>query len=205
MGGVTPYDSPSDPYPFNPNASSSGSSTSLPSDLEDPTLTMYWTSAPDFTPTAPAPGGGVNDGATVNPNEHQALSVQLGSLRGAENGMLAASSQIVDAYTALKNLFQADEDWVYGQQAEVTQMVNGGNQYDTWSEQTVGDPINQTAVKFANGDGTAADPGINAVQEYALQVIGNVMGTVGEFIAAINAAGAAYAQADSSSELPPAS
>ena len=204
MGGVTPYDSPTDPNPFNPNAPASGSPAPLPSDLEDPTLSMYWTSAPDFTPTASA-GSGVNDGATVNPSEHQALSVQLGSLRNAENGMLGASSQIVDAYTALKSLFQADADWVFGQQAQVTQMVNGGGQYDTWSEVTVGDPINQTAVEFANGNGTAADPGMNAVQEYALQVIGNMMGTVGEFIAAINAAGAAYAQADASSQLPPAS
>ena len=203
MGGVSPYNSPNDPSPFNPNASSSGSSTPLPSNLSDPTLTMYWTTAPDFTPTSAPPGP--NDGAVVNPNEHQALSVQLGSVRSAENGMLGASSQIVDAYTNLKSLFEADKDWVYGQQAQVTQMVNGGGYYDTWSEVTVGDPINDTAVKFANGDGTPGNPGMNAVQEYALQVIGNVMGTVGEFIAAMNAAGAAYAQADASSMLPPAS
>jgi hypothetical protein len=200
MANVTPYTSANDPKPYDPNATASSSSSTLPSNLADPTLSMYWTSAPDFAMDSSTSASGGQSQAT--PGTHSALSVQLGTLRAAENGLLGASSAIVDGYTSLKSLFEADKDWVFGQHATVTTMTNGGGYYDTWSQETKSDPIAATALQFANGDGTAANPGMNAVQEYALQVIGNVMGTVGEFIVAINNAGAAYAEADSKSVMP---
>jgi hypothetical protein len=152
---VTPYDSPNDPDPFNPNATPSSNPAPLPSDLEDPELAMYWTTAPDFTPEASA---GTPSTSTTPPGDHQEFAVNLATLRGTENSMLSASSEIVTSYESLKALVATDESWVFGQQATVTTMVNGGGYYDAWSEETEGDPIAPQAVAFANGDGTAANP-----------------------------------------------
>lgn len=201
MSDTTPYTSPYDTNPFDPNAPASSSTTTMPSNLEDPAVSMYWTSAPDFNPAGSPPSSGSGSSSTT-PGAHGEISVQLGTLRSAENGLLGASSAIVSGYNSLKSLFEADKDWVYGQQATITTMVNGGDYYDAWSQETEADPIAPTAATFAYGDGTSANPGMNAVQEYALQSIGNVMGTVGEFIVAINNAGAAYAESDQSSQMP---
>jgi hypothetical protein len=203
-GNVQPYTSPHDPSPITPNTPPPSNPQPLPSNLSDPELSMYWTTAPDFSPQANPSGSGSSPSVVV---DHASIAVDLGSLRSTENGLLSASSVIVGAYENLKALYQADASWVYGQDANDTaETYTGGyNGADSWTTLTTADPIQQKAVAFANGDGSAANPGINAVQQYALQAIGNAMGLLGEFIVAINNAGATYAQADESSKLPPPS
>lgn len=191
---VTPYTSPNAP-PLSGSGGSGGAN--IPNNAAVPNLTMAWTSAPPFVSS----GAGSGSGSQTYPPCPD-ISVSLSSLRDAENSMLSSSMAIVDAYDQLQTLFLDYQDWVYGQQATITYVsYSGGVEGDnTYGANTEPDAIQQQAQQFANGqDG---QPGMNSQQAYALQTIGGVMALVGEFIALINAAGNAYATADTNSALP---
>jgi hypothetical protein len=201
MSSVETYNSPYDTDPYNPNATPSGTAQALPSDLGVPTLHMAWSWIPEFDLVGVPPAGGGSAGSIMDVADD--VTIDLGSLRAAEDSMLMSSMNIVTNYQFLSGQFEAVKTWVYGQEATTTGVETGGYEQGA-TYQTVADPIQPQAIAFANGDGTAADPGMNAVQEYTLQCIANVMGMVGELIAAMNAAGTAYAQADLWSMLPAA-
>lgn len=196
--GVQPYTSPEAP-PL--NTSTSGSNNiSIPANAAVPDLAMVWGTAPSY---APSGSGGSNSNGPAAPLADD-LSIDLGSLRDCENQMLSDSSVVVDAYENLKHQFQSVKDTVFGQQAEVTQTVyaGGGDGQGNYDQETTPDPIQPAAVAFANGQN--GQPGMNDIQAYALQQIGNAMALVGEFIALMNASGVNYAETDANSALPSA-
>lgn len=124
-----------------------------------------------------------------------------------EETLITSASAIVNQYTTLKTLFLADKDWVYGQTATVQGPTNGSvpdptskNGSPQLQYGTSNDPIHDVAIAFANGDGS--HPGINELQQQTLLSIANGMGMLGEFIAAVNNAGQAYASADFNSIVP---
>lgn len=195
---VQPYTSPNDPSPFDPNASGGGGGN-IPAGAAVPDLAMVWATPPDFTPESDAGSGNSN----TPPPPAADLSIDLGSLRDAEQAMLDSSRAIVDSFEALKSLYQSGKDTVFGQQATYTQTTytGGYNGADSYTTTTNPDPIDSTAQQFANGQ--PGQPGMNDVEAYVLQQIGNAMALIGEFIAMMNAGGSSYAQADKSSALPP--
>jgi hypothetical protein len=205
--GVQPYTSPEAP-PLNTSTSGSGSA-SIPANAAVPDLAMVWGTAPSY---APSGSGGSNSNGPAAPVADD-LSIDLGSLRDSENQMLSASSAVVDAYENLKQQFESVKDTVFGQQAQDTGvgLANGGDGQATaggadgeasYNQQTTPDPIQPAAVAFANGQN--GQPGMNDIQAYALQEIGNAMALVGEFIALMNASGVNYAETDANSALPSA-
>jgi hypothetical protein len=195
---VTPYQSPSDPNPITPSSSNSGGGGSIPSNAEVPQLFITVATAPDITPD---PTGGSSSTTTPTTPVTADFTIDLGSLREGEDGMINASSEIIDGYNMINLLFQGVKDTVFGQNATDTSQQT----YDPTGDQdssttTVADPIQAAATAFANGQN--GQPGINDIQAYALQQVANAMAMVGEYIAMLNAAGWSYAQADASSTLP---
>jgi len=211
---INPYQSPNDPSPFNPNAPASGSGGStIPSNSPVPDLAMVVGSPPDFAPDPTAGGGGSQGGSSSSGSPLPDFAIDLAGLRSAESSMISASSAIVSSYTDLKTLFESVKDTVFGQQSTTTSTMHDGGsgarsqpgdpgQSGPIVSQTNQDPISASAISFANGSN--GQPGMNDIQAYALQQIGNAMGLLGQFMAMLNASGWSYAQADVSSKLPPA-
>lgn len=194
---VQPYTSPEAPPP---NSSSGSSGPPVPSNAEVPDLSMVWSIAPGF-PWGNSDSSGA--GSSSTPPAAPDLSIDLGSLLDAENAMLSASSTVVSAYESLKQLFESGKDTVFGQTAVNHQTVATGNAGHSVSSTSTPDGIQPLAQAFANGQN--GQPGMNDVEAYALQQIGNAMAMVGEFIALMNSAGSTYADADASSAVPPPS
>jgi hypothetical protein len=205
---VQPYTSPEAPPPSTSTSTSGSNSVSIPSNAAVPDLAMVWGAAPSY---APSGSGGSNSNGPAAPTADD-LSIDLGSLRDGENQMLSASSVVVDAYENLKQQFESVKDTVFGQQAQDTgigvapgdaQATAGGADGEaSYGQQTTPDPIQSAAVAFANGQN--GQPGMNDIQAYALQQIGDAMALVGEFVALMNAAGVNYAETDANSALPSA-
>ena len=209
---VNPYTSPNDPSPFVPNSSSSGSGSgsTIPSNAEVPDLAIAVAAPPDFAPDMTAGSGSSSSSSSSAPLVDD-FAIDLAGLRGAESSMIGASSSIVEAYMQLKSLFESGKDTVFGQTATTTGAqhtggdgdganVNNGESEPTIVTQTNADPIQSSAVAFANG--SDGNPGMNDVEAYVLQQVGNAMGLLGQFLAMMNGAGWSYAQADASSMLP---
>jgi hypothetical protein len=197
---IQPYTSPEAP-PFNPNGSGSGNGPSVPSNSPVPDLQMVWQTAPDVIASkAGASSGSSSD--NVPPSEYSTSSVDFGSIQNTLNIMLSASSDIVQAYEALKNQFETGKDWVFGQDTEVRQEVitnYNGHPIDSW--QASPDPLQGDAQQFANGGN--GQPGMNDIQAAALQSIGNAMATVGQLIALTQSVATGLADADYNSGMPP--
>jgi hypothetical protein len=197
---IQPYTSPNAPPP-NPNGSGSGNGPSVPSNSPVPDLQMVWQTAPDVV----ASQAGKSSGSSSNnapPSEFSTSSVDFGSIQNTLNVMLSASSDIVQAYEALKNQFESVKDWVFGQQTEVRQMVitnDDGHPITSW--QAYADPLQGEAQQFANGGN--GQPGMNDIQAAALQSIGNAMATVGQLIALTQSVATGLADADYNSQMPP--
>jgi hypothetical protein len=214
---VQPYTSPSDPAPFAPGGGSAGGGT-IPIGSAVPDLSMVFTTAPDFTPSGSQ--GTTGSTSSLLPPASD-LSIDLGSLRDAENTMIGASTEIVGAYEALKSLFQSSKDTVFGQQLTTTAPASHGLSSATTGDMaktandaqagpngeplgkiTTPDPIQASAIAFANGQN--GQPGMNDVEAFALQQVGNAMALLGQFMAMMNGAGYSYSLADASSVLPQA-
>ena len=209
---VNPYTSPNDPSPFVPNSSSSGSGSgsTIPSNAEVPDLAIAVAAPPDFAPDMTAGSGSSSSSSSSAPLVDD-FAIDLAGLRGAESSMIGASSSVVEAYMQLKSLFESGKDTVFGQTATYTGAehtggdgdganANNGDSEPTIVSVTNPDPIQKSAVPFANGSN--GQPGMNDVQAYVLQQVGNAMGLLGQFLAMMNGAGFGYAQADASSVLP---
>lgn len=197
---VQPYASPYAP-PYNPNGSGSGSGNTVPTNSSVPDLQMVWETAPDVVATAAGKSSGSSSSGPPQ-FTYPTSSVDFGSIKNTLNIMLSASSDIVQAYEALKSQFESVKDYVFGQQAEVRQEVTedtDGHPYTTW--QASPDPLQPEAQQYANGGN--GSPGMNDVQAYTLQSVGNAMATVGQLIALTQSVATALADADFNSELPP--
>jgi hypothetical protein len=197
---VQPYTSPFAP-PFNPNGGGSGNGPSVPSNSPVPDLQMVWQTAPDVVASQAGKSSG-SSSSNGSPADFSTSSVDFGSIQNTLNIMLSASSDIVQAYEALKNQFEGVKDWVFGQQGEVRQEVitnHDGHPSDSW--EAFADPLQGEAQQFANGGN--GQPGMNDIQAAALQSIGNAMATVGQLIALTQSVATGLADADYNSELPP--
>jgi hypothetical protein len=162
---------------------------------------MVWQTAPDVVASL-ASGSSGSSSSSASPSDFPTSTVDFGSIQNTLNLMLSASSDIVQAYEALKNQFESVKDYVFGQQAEVRQEVTedtDGHPYFTW--QAYADPLQTMAQQYANGSN--GQPGMNDIQANALQSIGNAMATVGQLIALTQSVATGLADADYNSELPP--
>jgi hypothetical protein len=202
---VTPYTGPEDPV--GPDGSiagaGSGGNASIPANAQIPDLTVIWDKVPDIVPSASGSGSGSQKNDSPKPPVSKDFSVDLGGIRALEGVLLDASREMVAEFDLLKGLFLNRRDTVFGQQAVDVQMQENGSPAgdDTWSQVTSPDPIQQAAQQFA--DGTNGQPGMNDMQAYLLQQIGDAMSMVGQYIAVLSMAANAYAQADFNSVLPP--
>jgi hypothetical protein len=199
---VQPYTSPEAPAPNTNDGNSSG--PPIPANAPVPDLAMAWTptTAPPFI-SAGTGGGSGSSSSDVTPSPD--FSIDLEGLGDAQNQMLNASSTVVNAYEALKQQFESVQSTVFGQQAQTTTQSSSDSSsgYDSWNTTTSPDSIQQAAQTFANGQN--GQPGMNDIQAYALEQIGNAMAAVGQFIVLMNTAGISYATADTNSALPPSS
>lgn len=165
-----------------------------------PNLQVAWGTPPSFN--LDPPGGESKDNKNTPPCGP--IEVHLGTLRDAEQTMLACSRTIVDEYEALKNKVMSSKDGVFGQHATVQQITGGqagvdGNTYNgagagVTEEKTVASPISDLANTFASE--------INPAQEKVLFQIANAVEVVGQYIAAVNRAGQSYGHADRKSVFP---
>jgi hypothetical protein len=176
--------------------------------MSDPTdvpeIAMYWTSAPPFIPQAQPSGSGAAPAGDVA--IHSNIVVGLGTLRDAEQRVLEAFANVVTAYDNVKALYLSVKDYAYGQQATMETDVFEGSTagFDQWQHETLASPIQEYARSFADGDGTQDNPGANLAQAETLTGIAGVAVTAGEFVVAVNNAGAAYGSADNASLFPAA-
>lgn len=187
--------------PYNPSGSGSGSGNTVPVNSPVPDLQMVWQTAPDVVATVAGKSSGSSNSGPPQ-FTFPTSTVDFGSIRNTLNFMLSACSGIVQGYENLKSTFEDEKDWVFGQQSIVRQEVmedTDAHPYDTW--QASPDPLQPDAQKYASGgDG---QPGMNDVQAYMLQAIGNAMATVGQFIALTQSVATGLADADFNSQLPP--
>lgn len=203
---VTPYTGPEDPV--GPDGtipgSSSGGGGSIPANAQIPDLAVVWNSVPDVVPkAATSTGSGSGSGSTPKEPVSKDFSVDFGGIRALEGAVLDSAREMVAEFDLLKGLFLNVKDTVFGQQAVDVQMQETGSPAgdDTWNQVTTPDPVQQTAQQFANG--TNGQPGMNDMQAYMLQQIGDAMSAVGQYIAVLSMAADAYASADFNSVLPP--
>jgi hypothetical protein len=206
---VQPYTSPYAP-PLS-NSGGGGSGDTVPANSSVPDLAMVWQSAPDII-AAPASGSGDEAPVTVLTPE---FTFDFGQFRAMLTNMLEGSSNIVQAYENLKSQFESVQGTVFGQTATITttETVQGEGgkgevrmEDDTPGEPTLvnavsPDPLQAQAQQYANGGN--GQPGMNDIQAFTLQSIGNAMAVFGEFMATMQAIAVSYADADLNSVLPP--
>jgi hypothetical protein len=172
--------------------------------VTDPNLQVIWGPAPDITGDIGGSSGTTGTSGTT-PNSHPAISVDLGSIRDAENGMLDQSRQAVADYTSLRATVKAAVDGheVFGQKATMTVthpassawygVLNGpGPQIPDTIEP------DQPIVDAANSFAQVMEPWMEDV----LLQVGNAIESVGQFIALMDEAGQHYAYADQKSFFP---
>jgi hypothetical protein len=188
-----------------PTADSGGPSGPAPQFVPDPYLQVIWGDAPavtgDVGPTGP--GGG---GANVTHRNHGPITVDLGSIESAENGMLAQSRQAVSEYMYVKQ--------------QVENAINGGV---IWGQQATKTVTRQTNTTFYGATGGGSGPAQpttvepdqaiqQAAQQYAavmnpvmtevLRQIADSVESVGQFIVGLNRSAQLYAYADKNSFFP---
>jgi hypothetical protein len=166
----------------------SGSSGAAPTAVPVPTLAMAYTAAPDFIPV---PGGGTAAQTPSGGMVDDLISVDLGALRATEQGILSATSEIVEEY---QNLTVTVNDLTtygdtFGQYVGTLQKTNPDNKAGSMQATTViYDDLDTEAQQFATD--------ITAEMTQVLQAIGNTIEVIGQFTALLNAAGQMYTETD---------
>jgi len=165
-----------------------GSSGPAPTSVAVPTLAMAYTTAPDFIPV---PGGGTAAQTASGGVIGDLISVDLGALRATEQGILSATSEVVDAY---QNLNVTVNDLTtygdtFGQYVGTLQRNNPDNKAGSMEATTViYDNLDSEAQQFATD--------ITAEMTQVLQAVGNTIEVIGQFTALLNAAGQMYTETD---------
>jgi hypothetical protein len=183
------------PNPWTPPTGSGGGQTQA--DVSDPWLSMNWTDVADYVPTPPLSGNGSKPETVPT---HTVVMVDLGSVRAVETELYNALGNLVDEYTILEAeaITAVDSPTFFGQQAtySVQQTVYGDSPLQTpvTSTVTFADAIQSSAVAFA----ASIEPSVTI----ALAAAANAIEALGQFAALLQAAGFAYASADSASALP---
>ncbi|MFB9835737.1 hypothetical protein [Actinoallomurus acaciae] len=154
---------------------------------------------PSFNEDPPAPPAGAGDPPKDIPDV-PGFTVNLASLRGGMNTMLADAQTLVSAYEDLRLGVFGSKDTVFGQNATVTNttssaasVVSGGGGNPT--EHVDPSPAAASAVEFAAS--------MNPAQEKVLEFAANAIELVGQFIAGVDRAGQTYAATDRAAMFPP--
>jgi hypothetical protein len=179
--------------------------------LAAPVLQMLsaWASVPDFTPQSADGGGGTT--SSFGP-----ISVNLATVRSAEQTILTQLTNLVQQYEALAQLTGTDVDTpnFFGQDATATVLEvadpaevvppAGQSIYNSTPPAdpvaTIPDALIQYTARYAL-EGTASSPGLMYAIPDALSGLGNVLEGIGQFLAALQQSGDAYASADSASAV----
>lgn len=183
-----------------PTAGSGDPSGPAPGYVADPYLQVIWNDAPVIVGTAGTGSGGA--GAHRN---HPAFTVDLESIRDAENGILGQARGSVAGYMHLKELVRSaiDGGTVFGQQATETVShdnnsvfygVSNGPGPDRPDTIEADGPVQQAAQAYAAA--------MNPVMSEVLRQIADALESVGQFVVALDAAGQQYASADRNSFFP---
>jgi hypothetical protein len=121
------------------------------------------------------------------------LQVNLASLRGGLNTMIADTQTLVNDYESLRLDVFANKDTIFGQNAMVEEDSYGLEYAEAsgkWASK-----IQPQAQEFAAS--------MNPAQEKVLEFAANAIELVGQFIAAVDRAGQTYAAADRAAVFPP--
>lgn len=201
MAGSTPkYGPPYQP----PTGDGSGDSGAAPPNVGDgdvPNVAVVapWSSPgpPSFNDDPPAPPAGSGDQPTSIP-DIPGYSVNLASLRGGMNTLIADAETLVSAYEDLRSTVFGGKDTVFGQTATVTsvndsdqgaaQAAGGSSGDGNPGDVTNPSPIQKTALEFAAS--------LNPAQLAALEAAANAIELVGQFIAGVDRAGQTYGATD---------
>jgi hypothetical protein len=168
-----------------------GDDKDVPPELSgrEPILRMSYTQAPDFIP---APRQKPKDG-TSPAMEGGDFSIDLGSLRAAEQTCLDACSAVIDQYDQLKGEVDkaAADDNFFGQNVATTQYHPGPRPWvDPGEPYSQPDQYDDSSQKFADS--------IIPQMKNLLNAIGNATVAMGQFPALLNNTGQAYATMDNS-------
>jgi hypothetical protein len=169
-----------------------GDDKDVPPELSgrEPILRMSYTQAPDFVP---APRVKAADG-TPPAMEGGDFSIDLGSLRAAEQTCLDACSAVIGQYDRLKGeVDKASGDNFFGQGAGTTQWTpsSGGPGSAPGMPYWQPDEYDDSSQQFADS--------IIPQMKNLLNAIGNATVAMGQFPALLNNTGQAYATMDNSS------
>jgi hypothetical protein len=181
----------------------SGGSGAAFSYVMAPSLQVIWGPAPNITGDVGAVPPPSSDGPT--PNSHRALTVDLGSIRDAENGMLDQSKQATADYMSLRATVKAaiDGHAVFGQQATMTVAHPSSG---VWYGVSNGPgPQTPDSIEPDQAIVDAANQYAQVMEPWMLNVLveaGNALESVGQFIALLDKAGQHYAYADKNSFFP---
>jgi len=192
---------PRDDSTDGPTAGGGSSDSPAPSYVPDPYLQVIWGDAPAITGNV-----GGNAGAGGTPNEHPMFTVDLGSIREAENGILGQTRSAVANYMNLKNLVEQaiDGGSVWGQQATMTVEHPTSTAYEGVSEGGPGPSIPDTIEpdtdiqQVAQQYAAVMDPAMSEV----LRQCADAIESVGQFVVLLDRAGQQYAYADKTSFFP---
>ncbi|QIQ03512.1 hypothetical protein [Streptomyces liangshanensis] len=154
-----------------------------------PNVHVGWgTTPPSFNNPPPGSPAGSGQAPTADVPETPPIRVNLASMRGAEETMLAAARVATDSYQALRDRVLGMGDSVFGQEAE--DPVYGIPYFPG--------PVDSDIQPFAKEFAATMNPAM----EKALYSIGNVLELVGEYIAMVNRAGQTYSEVDRNSRFP---
>jgi hypothetical protein len=211
---VAPKASRHDPAPYvAPTGDGSGGSAPPPGYAAAPVLSMAWTQIPDFTGDIHKTAGTDAGESTADANPHNAISVNLSSIRAAETSMMATTASVVQDYNALheKVLTAMNTEGFYGENAtyyaswgvshdssiDLNQYYANGGATTTGGADQIHDDTNirNMANQFA--------PIINPMMSRALRQFGDTVTAIGQVINYINLAGQSYTVADRHSHFPP--
>jgi hypothetical protein len=155
----------------------------------EPSLRMAYTTSPHIIPL---PKSKSSDGPTAM--ESGAFSIELSTLRSAEQTCLDATSEAIDAYGTLKDEVNkaANDDNFFGQKAgtmeETSTATTGGDSiYHYWQP----DKYDDESQQFADA--------IIPQMKNLLNGVGSAIEAMGAFTALITDAGQSYATMDANS------
>lgn len=185
---------------YDPNAQGGGDGTPDPDKGKDlsylvPTVAIgkNWSTPASFNDDPP--GGSSKSDNKPTPSV-DSITVDLGSIRSAETTMLGAARTAITDYSTLRDKVMAVKDTVFGQTAvETVKSRANSDGVNSPYDHTQNSPVQDPAKKFAEE--------INPAQEKALWQMANALEIVGQYIAALNAAGQSYAKTDRASNMPP--
>ncbi|MGW8378536.1 hypothetical protein [Streptomyces sp. ODS28] len=189
--------------------SGDGSTEDFPNKGDDesaqiPEVNMLWLSPPSFnlSPQGGSSGGEDNSVDAKAPYTERPISVDTESIRSGEETMLQSTKDAVSSYKKLQSSVAEATDISADDEGDNTFGVGLETGSQPGSKFAGGTPQPDVEMVSSQFDGKEFADVINPLQQQVLAGVGSLLETTGEFIAMINQAGQAMAQADRDSEFP---